>query len=175
MMQVTRRKVVKTLLALGAGGVLPSYFSAFTSDGGKVRASLLDLGPSPDAFRDLSAFVTLRDDLPPRALADMYKVFMDEPWGPEHMTGLLGKIKKGLKNRPSLKDKSWDFSEGESWFAGHLLTTWYLGVYYHQERPTQRILYEDALMFKPLAGLIPVPFIEPIGYGAWAEKPAGAP
>lgn len=107
----------------------------------------------------------------------MYKVFMDEPWAPEHINGLHKKIARALgegsKKRASLKDPSLKFTDGEVWFAEHLLTTWYLGIYYHQERPTQRILYETALEFSATKGVMPIPYLENVGYGAWTQAPKG--
>lgn len=171
---ITRRKLVKTLLALGAGGVSLSQIAPFAG-GKKVWAFLGGTPPSLETFSAVSTFVTLHDDLSPEAVARLHKVFMDEPWGPEHISGIYKKTAQALrdKKRPLLKDPAWEFTQGESWFAGHLLTTWYLGIYYHEERPTQRLLYEDALMFSATRDVLPVPYLEPVGFGAWAEPPPG--
>ncbi len=165
---------MKTLLALGAGSVFFSTLSPFARDGGKVWAFLGDSTPSLETFAALSSLITLHDDLDADSIARMYKVFMDEPWAPEHIEGLHKKIIGALsdeKKRPSLKDPVWKFTDGESWFAGHLLTTWYLGIYYHEERPTQRILYENALQFRAIKGVMPIPYLENVGYGAWTSPP----
>ena len=177
---VTRRTLVKTLLALGAGSVFSSYLAGFPG-GGKVLAAEGDGKPSLETFKALSTLVTLHDDLDPDTVERMYKVFMDEPWGPEHTVRLHDKITTALaagvarKKRPPMKNPAWKLDDGEKWFADHLLTTWYLGIYYHAERPTQRIAYENALMFAPLRGLMPIPYLEPVGFGNWAEPPKDAP
>lgn len=136
-------------------------------------------GAAQEDFATLSKAVTLRDDLPQEAVEKMYAVFKDEPWMAEHVTGLNKKIKKGLETvagkRPPMKDPAWKFSDGEKWFAAHLLTTWYLGIYYHEERETQRVLFADALMFDPLSGVLPVTYLEATGFGKWAEPPESAP
>lgn len=171
--RITRRRLVKTLLALGAGSVFSSYLP-FAPAGGKVWAQLGAEKPTLELFHELSRLVTLKDDLDADTVKKMYKVFMDEPWGPEHITAVSSRIKAALAaggQRRMLKDPSWKFTEGEKWFAEHLLTTWYLGIYYHEERPTQRITYEHALMFRALEGKLPIPYLEPTGFGKWAEAP----
>lgn len=175
---ITRRQIIKTLLALGAGSVLSSYLSAFADDKSLIRTALADAPTPLDKFRTVSTFITLRDDLDAAAVQAMHAVFMAEPWGPEHIDGLYNKMTASLKNSsnnkpPLVTDPALALTEGESWFAEHLLTTWYLGIYYHAEKSTKRILYETALMFKPLAGIIPIPFIEHTGFGAWAHPPEG--
>lgn len=177
-MNVTRRQLVKTLSALGAGGVFLSLaIPAAAQD--KVLSLVFGDGATLQEFAALCKAVTLRDDLPQEALEKMYAVFKDEPWMTEHVTGLNDKIRKGLKEsagrRPPMKDPAWKFSEGEKWFASHLLTTWYLGIYYHEQRPTQRVLFEDALMFDPVRGTLPVTYLEPTGFGNWAEPPEETP
>jgi hypothetical protein len=166
---ITRRKLVKTLLALGAGGVSLSPLAG----GRKVWAFLGGEPPSLETFSAVSTFVTLHDDLDPGAVARMYKVFMDEPWGPEHIAGIYKKVTQALKDkkRAPLKDKSWQFTEGEAWFAGHLLTTWYLGIYYHERTTPKRILYADSLLMRATSDVLPVPYLEPVGFGAWAQPP----
>jgi hypothetical protein len=166
---------VKTLLALGAGGVSLSWWKAFAADDGRILAATAGLADkaSLEVFRVLSNVITLQDDLDPDATKRMYEVFSAEPWGPEHMLRVYNKIRAALgdKMRPAMKDKSWQFDEGEKWFAGHVLTTWYLGIYYHNERPTQRVTYEHALMFRSLRGIIPIPLFENTPFGEWANPP----
>ena len=177
---VTRRTIVKTLLALGAGSVLSPYIAAFAEDGKKISLPAWDEKPSLETFRALSTLVTLHDDLDEDACADMHKVFLDEPWGAEHIVRLYRKIRQALEKgvtrekSPGMKDADWKLDDAEKWFAEHLLTTWYLGIYYHQERPTRRITYENALMFAAIEGVLPIPLIEPVGFGNWSEPPPGA-
>jgi hypothetical protein len=170
---------VKTLLALGAGGVSLAYWSSFSGDSGIVRMAFgAEEKATMEVFSALSAIVTLRDNLDAETTKRMYKVFMDEPWGPDHILRLHKKlsdvIASGLDPKElSLKDGKWQLDDGEKWFASHLLATWYLGVYYHEKRPTQRIAYETALMFDTTRGIIPVPFVDAAGYGAWIGVPEG--
>ena len=172
----TRRQVVQTLLALGIGGVCIS---------GPVRAAEKPAfrwdfsrhDPTPENFADLSSFLTLADDLEPDAMAAIYKAMMDEPWGSSHITRLHKKISDALEGgldrekRPPAKDAAFKLDDGEKWFAGHLLMAWYTGMYFNAERPTQRLAYETALMFRAVRGSLPVPMIEPTGYAAWTELP----
>ena len=61
--------------------------------------------------------------------------------------------------------------KGQAWFTSHLLSTWYLGIYYHEQRPTRRVAYETALMFDAIRGRLPIPFVEATGFGVWSEPP----
>jgi len=175
---ISRRKLLETFLTLGAGGVFLSLPQLLTTDG-IIHANASDQLSSFDIFRDVSHFVTLRETLDADAMQKMYDVFMEEPWAKEHAAGIHKKITSALtvnldQKRLALKDDSWKFTDGEKWFAEHLLTTWYLGIYYHQEKPEQRILYEESLMFEAIDGLLPIPFLENVGYGAWTQPPEGA-
>lgn len=172
---ITRRKLVKTLLALGAWSVFPAPLSPVKTSG-SVMAAIGGTAPSTETFAAVSTFVTLHDDFSADAVARMFDVFKDEPWALEHIDGIHSKVSTALQSdkRPPLKDPSWHFTEGESWFAGHLLTTWYLGIYYHQDSPTRRILYEDALVFSATRDIMPIPYLEPVGFGAWSHPPQEA-
>lgn len=158
---VSRRRLIKTLLALGAGSVFLSCPGA-----GSIAVAQTAGAPSPETFASLCALVTTHDNLDSGTMSAMYKVFMAEPWGPEHMAGLYAKLTAALKG-----GKPATLTQGEAWFARHLLSTWYLGIYYHEERPVQRITYEHALMFRVLQGKLPVPYLEATGFGKWAEAP----
>lgn len=108
----------------------------------------------------------MQDNLDGDTARRLYDVFMKEPWGVEHMTGLYAKLQSALAG------KKQELTEGEKWFSGHLLTTWYLGVYYHESSPPLRLAYDTALMFRAGDGVIPVPLVESVSYGDWAKKPA---
>ena len=132
--------------------------------------------PSFEVFEALSRIVLLRDRLNEQAVRQMYELFMDEPWGPKHIhtsyeelrTALIERNRKvDAKNPSPLRA----LGPAKKWFVSHLVSTWYLGVYYHQERPTRRVLYEHAIMFDSIRGVIPIPFFENTGFGAWAEPP----
>jgi hypothetical protein len=158
---VTRRKLLKTLLALGAGGVFLSGPLA-----GKISFAAAEGPFTLESFVALSSLVTLQDKLDNDTAQRMYDVFMKEPWGPEHMAGLFAKL------RSALAGKKEELTDGEKWFSGHLLTTWYLGVYYHESSPPLRLAYDTALMFRAGDGVIPVPLVESVAFGDWAKKPA---
>lgn len=174
---ISRRRLLKTILTLGAGGVFLSL-PQFLTTNGIIHAAADDQLSSVEIFTEVSRFVTLREKLDPDALQNMYDIFKDEPWSQEHAAGIHRKITGFLaqdftKKRPPVTDESWKFTDGEKWFAEHLLTTWYLGIYYHQDRPTQRVLYEEALMYEALDGILPIPFLENVGFGAWTAPPEG--
>ncbi len=126
----------------------------------------------------LCACVTLQDDLDPAAMAEVYKVLMDEPWGPSHITRLHTKIGAMLERDAAMRDKTplqdavWQFDEGEKWFARHVLEIWYTGHYENAERPSTRVLYGGALMYRAAAGALNVPMVEPLGFGNWETPPS---
>ncbi|NBX04213.1 MAG: hypothetical protein EBR02_09205 [Alphaproteobacteria bacterium] len=171
--RLTRRKLVQMLALLGAGGATWRYWQHFAQDETVIKAPAAPADaehPSLQIFAALCAMVTLRDDLDHETTKKMYDVFMDEPWGPQHIAGAYQKMYHALGGKkPATK-----LSDGESWFVSHLLTTWYLGIYYHEKRPTQRITYEHALMFNIIRELAPIPFIDSTGFGHWAHAPESA-
>ena len=171
---LTRRQVIQTLLALCAGGVCLLGDGAAAAFRGRWNNSNHD--PSFENFRDLSAFITLQDDLDPQAARDIYKTLMEEPWGPSHMTRLHTKIGAALAanagdgTRASMQDASWRFDDGEKWFARHMLEIWYTGIYLNASRPRARIIYDAALMFRAVPELT-VPLVQPLGFGNWERPP----
>ncbi len=123
----------------------------------------------------LCAFVTLQDDLDPDVMKQIYKALMDEPWGPSHITRLHTKIGARLAQdagRTPLQGAEWQLDDGEKWFARHVLEIWYTGHYENAERPTQRIIYGDALMYRAVAGALNVPMVQPLGFGNWEKPPS---
>ena len=76
----------------------------------------------------------------------------------------------GDPGRP--RDKFLDpqrFDSGERWFIGHLLVTWYTGVYYHAVG-NQRVGFEESLMHRALADMRTAPTICREA-GFWAAPP----
>jgi Membrane bound FAD containing D-sorbitol dehydrogenase len=178
--QITRRQLALGLLAaLGGGGAI--YWQRVGQDGTAVD---LDLPPSRnpfapefDEFLALSQIVLMRSNLDKAGARKLYDVFVEEPWGPKHIGHAYAVLRRELAQTRRHGGAVGPLSlsrleDGERWFVKHLLTTWYLGVYYHAERPTQRLLYDEALMFDAIRGVIPVPFLEATGFGAWAEPPS---
>lgn len=173
----TRRQIIKSLIALGAGSTLLLYWRSLPRDD-DVSIAVLDGDGKPtlEVFSFLSSIVTLRDDLNPVMMKRMYEIFLAEPWGPDHMLRCYRKIMAALPKvkdtkRPPLKNDSWQFDKGEQWFLGHLLKTWYTGIYYNEERPSQIISYDHALMFAATKGYVPIPFLDATAFGKWATPP----
>lgn len=174
--KISRRSIVKALLTLGLSSVAAPYLNIFADDSSNLklpklkRISLNNLDIT--AFKELSKIVTLQRNLDDETVKNMYEVFISEPWGKEHIVGLYNKLINNLTAHQTAHNiKKEEFSDGEKWFTNHLLTTWYLGVYYHQDRPTKRITYEFALMYQTTNDLVPIPFTEATGFGNWAEPP----
>lgn len=134
--------------------------------------------PSFDIFYRLSQWVTCREELDLDIARKFYDVLQNEPWGKEHISRTYLKIReaaetrKGETNVPQLmQDKTLD--ETETWFVSHLLTTYYLGVYYHEEREDTRLFYEEALMHDAIEGLAPIRLSGSTPFGEWNGKPPG--
>ncbi|MEM6587111.1 MAG: sugar dehydrogenase complex small subunit [Pseudomonadota bacterium] len=131
--------------------------------------------PSFEVFYRLSQLVTLRDDLDVAYSKDVFAAFQGEPWVEKHIstsyamiTALLeGQTEKTIS--PIFAEEFFEF--GERWFVSHLLTTYYLGVYYHDERPNRRVTYDKALMFELLADYRPVPGFSDGAPGDWVKTP----
>lgn len=131
--------------------------------------------PTLAQFYRLCQWVTHRLE-PDREVARIfYPVFVDEPWGPKHILTALRQIEDAQTDADAA-EPVWTLIEqrrlgdGEAWFVSHLLTTWYLGVYYHETR-TERLIYDQALMWERLRrwAVIPgVPLSQPI---AWHLPP----
>ena len=174
----TRRQIVKSLIALGVGGTLLWYWESLPGDDHDTITVIGGDGkPTLEIFAFLSTIVTLRDDLNPVMMKRMYDIFLDEPWGADHMLRCYRKIAKALPRKGSaakrlpLQNSSWQFDKGEKWFLSHLLRTWYTGIYSNEERPSQTVSYEHALMFAVTKGCVPIPFLDATGFGKWASPP----
>ncbi len=178
--RLTRRHLATALLVAVGGGAGIFWFRP---DATRVELALPPAGdpnhPTFEIFQALCSIVFAREDLDPTLTQRMYEVFMDEPRGPRHIGRTYARLREAIARQ------AWNPQErraapvarldaDERWFVSHLVTTWYLGIYYHMERPTQLITYEDALMYDAMRGLIPKPFFESVGYGRWAELPPGA-
>jgi len=152
----TRRSFIKNTLkiALLVSASLYGFTPAIAS---------LDVS-THTAFQDFLIVCSHLTQEPKRNLSFSYPAFKSvhkEPWGKEHIQSCAEKIKNNNN----------DFTDGEQWFLGHVLTTLYLGVYYHQDMPTKRVLYDDAMMFRATQDIAPTPFIQALGQNAWTTKP----
>ena len=179
-MMLTRRQLA-VLLAMIAGGTSTDWFwnaaAAGTADVplkiGLPKPNDPGTEPPFDVFLALSNLVTCRTALDQEMARRMYPLFLDEPWGPEHITKSYRAISALVPEMPEPVGvaacfKGARLGKGEAWFVSHLLTTWYLGIYYHEERPTRRVGYETALMFDPIREDIPVWFTGSREINYWA-------
>jgi hypothetical protein len=177
--RLTRRQAAAILVAI-CGSAAAGWWEIGRQGRKALELSLPPAGdsnaPSFEVFMELSRIVLLRDQLDVQIALRMYRLFMDEPWGAKHIhvayTSLRSAIiERGRKaNRKNPAPRS-VLGPSENWFVSHLVTTWYLGIYYHEQRPTQRIAYEQALLFDAVRGTLPIPYLESTGYGTWAELP----
>lgn len=177
--RMTRREIAFGLVAVAGGGLLPSWASALDD---QTALDLLlppgrdPLAPTFDIFQALSRIVLIRSQLDEQVAARMFEVFKQEPYGPKHIGTAYAVLREEMLRRTASGQREngvplTALGSNERWFVGHLVTTWYLGIYYHPERPTQRITLEGALMYDAARGLVPVPFRDAVGFGAWAEPP----
>lgn len=164
---ITRREFVAALLALWAGSALPGISWAQAEPAGAD-----DL----DAFLRLSAFVTGVAALDRETARQILDLIRAEPWGKEHLGQIAAKLlpsgpEAGLSGaRGELLDPR-RFTDGERWFIGHLLTTWFTGVYYHQIG-NHVVAYREALMHVALQDVRPAPGHCGGEFGYWSEPPA---
>ncbi len=103
----------------------------------------------------------------------MYQVFIKEPWGKAHIARVYKKLQPVVNSKMTIAELMQNdfFDEGEQWFILHLVMTWYLGVYYHEKMPDQRIMYEEALMHESVKDFVPIRFLEKIAFGEWGKPP----
>jgi hypothetical protein len=179
--KITRRQMALGLASVVGTGLLIKYgISENEIEPETIELQLPDSShigpPSFDQFLALSRIVTVKETLNNEVAQKMFTVFMDEPWGPEHIKSTYRALyattiaQAGKQDVPELLEGV-KLTKGERWFFSHLLTTWYLGIYYHEERTTQRITYEGALMYDSLQGAIPIWFIGERKPGYWTEPP----
>lgn len=178
--KITRRNLLVALFAGAVGGIASHFWLPGKDDRLSFNVDLPDApdldNPTFDLFVALSKLVTLRSSLDVLTAERMYPLFMDEPWGPHHISSSYIQILDiigippyaKLPNAGVIRSK---LGKGQAWFTSHLLTTWYLGIYYHEQRPTRRVAYETALMFEAVRGGTSVPLVEATGFGGWTVPP----
>jgi hypothetical protein len=179
--KLTRRQLALGLASVVGTGLMIKYgISDGDNDSENISINLPDTShigpPSYDQFLALSQLVTCKETLNEDVARKMYKVFLDEPWGPEHIKETYralhaaALVQSGRREMPELMDGG-NIREGLRWFISHLLSTWYLGIYYHEKMPTQRITYEGALMYEALQGAMPIWFTGERIPGYWSKPP----
>lgn len=160
------------LLALLASQWIPGQaLAAQTGKSGHTVANNLD------AFIRLSEVVTGVAQLDRDTARKILDLICAEPWGKEHLGQIAGKLMPEWSEKPLPATRQEllnpdRFSEGERWFIGHFLTTWFTGVYYHQIG-NHVVAYRDALMHVALQDVRPIPGHCDGTFGFWGEPPVG--
>jgi hypothetical protein len=160
--RITRRQiVVRGALSLIAIGGLAVAAGAWQ----RHRSSLPGPNdvPSFDDFLVLSRALLKRDQLDLPVARKIYDTILAEPWGPQHIATLLHTVQS--------KPANGDLTPDEKWFASHVLTTWYTGIYFYEHRDEQRMSFAVALMYDAVRTVMPTPFSASSGYAAWATPP----
>lgn len=162
----SRRKALVALAALAASPLFSSR--AFASSKAAAPIAADDL----DAFIRLSVVVTGMQQLDRETAQKILGHLLAEPWGKEH----LAQIRPKLLAADSPSDRTWlfdrqRFTEGEHWFIGHLLTTWFIGIYYHQIH--HAVSYRYALMYSAIEEVRPTPGYCGGNFGFWGSPPPG--
>lgn len=171
---LSRRRVLSSLALLTMGHLIPNLAFADIQKNFEVTASF-------DVFMRLSRFITQTDQLGMETGRKIYSHILNEPWGKEHVQQIVGRWNELQAEYPSAvtleqllatRHFQSEAAKGERWFIGHLLTTWFTGIYYHQSG-NHVITYQGALMHKVLEDVRPIPgsCVDPFGY--WAEPPQG--
>jgi len=128
---------------------------------------------SKNHFQTLCIYLTAFRQLDEIMLQQIYDTLLHEPWGREHIHRLLNKLFPDIAH--SAKPRTAYFvvrnlDDAERWFAGHILTTWMTGIYYH-ETGNRTISYEHALMYESLKDIRPVPGMSQESFGFWQHPP----
>lgn len=169
-MDISRRRVLGALAALVAGQCVSHLAFAAPKEAKTVADDL-------DAFIRLSAVLTGVQQLDRETAQRILDVIRAEPWGKEHLMQIGGKLLPSGPDKPmpAMRQQLFDpkrFTDGERWFIGHLLTTWFTGVYYHQ-KGNQVVAYRNALMHVAIQDVRPIPGHCSGTFGFWADPPAG--
>lgn len=133
--------------------------------------------PSLAVFIRLSQWITCRQELSMEVAEKIFPLIQAEPWGKEHLVSTYQKIKTsfdqqgGQESVPAMIEAG-VLGKGETWFVSHLLTTWYLGIYYHESREPVRVAFEDALVWQAFTDWKSAPGFSSLEPGHWATKPA---
>lgn len=175
---LTRREIAAFLLAATGSTALP-YWAGAQDDASFLQITLppaeRSTTPSFETFLALSRIVLIKADLDEAAARKMYDLFMTEPWGPKHLRTAYGALRETFIKRDQHGGQGMiaqtALPEGERWFISHLVTTWYVGVYYHPERPSKWITLHGAMLYRAVHGLVPKPYLESVGFGRWANPP----
>lgn len=164
----SRRKLLAALAALVLVPAVPHLALAAPKEAPAVADDL-------DTFIRLCVIVTGVERLDRETAARILELIRAEPWGKEHLAQIGAKLLPSGKPLPPTREKLLNperFNEGERWFIGHLLTTWFTGIYYHQQG-NHVVTYRNALMHVALEDVRPVPGHCNGTFGFWSAPPAG--
>ena len=128
---------------------------------------------SKQHFRTLCIYLTAFRQLDESMLQQIYDTLLHEPWGREHIRRLLNKLFPDIEHSAKPRTPYFvvrNLDDAERWFAGHILTTWMTGIYYH-ETGNRTISYEHALMYESLKDIRPVPGMSRESFGFWQHPP----
>lgn len=172
-MTLSRRKLLGVLAGLFASHWIPGV--AFATPG---PGSAAPVSEDLDAFIGLSAVATGVSMLDRETARLILEHIRSEPWGKEHLAQIAAKMMPAVSGSPlpASRQQLLDplrYTEGERWFIGHLLTTWFTGIYYHQTG-NHVIAYRDALMHVALQDVRSIPGHCEGRFGFWSDPPAGA-
>ena len=181
LVNVSRRSLIAALIGGGISAVAARYLMSTAAAETVFSLKLPEAGPpnrtpSFEVFLALSQLVTLRSLLDEASARCMYPLFLEEPWGAHHIHSTYAQLLALLDEADKLPRHAHPFlggklGKGQAWFASHLLTTWYLGIYYHERTAPVRVAYSGALMHDLVRPGIPRRFDEGSGFGAWGDPP----
>ena len=179
---VSRRTLLAALLKATVTAVAANYWTGLASADETMTIRLPEVDATGDVsfalFHALSRIVTLREHLDEDVARRMYPLFLAEPWGVHHIRStyaqLLAVLNLPAANRgPNHPATNTQLGNAQAWFASHVLTTWYLGVYYHERTAPIRVMHSEALMFDAAGSTLPRPYFEATGFGNWSHRPTG--
>jgi hypothetical protein len=165
---ISRRQAMFMLAGLFAYHSLPHLAFAATESSPRIADNL-------DRFIELSSAITGVQDLDKDTAQKILDLIRVEPWGKEHLSQIGEKIlpSGNDSHSPQMQLNPAIFTEGERWFIGHLLTTWFTGVFYHQIG-NHVVTYRHALMHTAIQDVRPIPGHCDGSFGFWSKPPVGA-
>lgn len=130
-----------------------------------------------DVFYRLCQLILGQVDLNQEVAQKIYRLNNKEQWGRFHAASIYQLItdryydSEKAETLPLLVQKGL-FKEAEEWYLTHLLTTWHLGIYYHDDTPEPiRVSFSSSLMWQAVEGVIPVPGMSNFEPQYWAKAP----
>lgn len=169
-MGITRRQLLQVLAWTSATSALPASQALRAQSG----AGLQDVFTFEE-FLWISRLLTKEETLDEGVGRKIFKLILDEPYGREHLFDVHGILNERLRRHsgPAPVSVRPDyFSQGQQWFIGHLMITWYTGVYFH-ERGNRAVTLGQALMYRKLEDLRSAPTFCAGAPGSWSSPPAG--